>query len=1408
MTIAVITVGVDTYTEIPAWNIEEIRGIRDRIEQLFIERGAHPENWSADAADLGLINKALESWVARTSQSHIFYWIGHGEWDGNDYLLALADSSEPLSERNSFACSQLAGALRDQLDRRQVDECLDNWVLVILDTCGSGPGAWELFSSFPRGPTNVGIIAAAREGAAYTGRLADVLVDLLSTFTPNDSAGIKLLELMRRLEDNPSRSAGLETYYKFSPSAVIRPLPEAPPPIQATVDVYRELRDVLNSASPELRNHFYAKAQGTEIGELAWHFTGRIDERRRTSNWLQEANDGMFVVTGLAGSGKSAMLGMLLATANNDVISALDRIGYDPIPEDVRPSGVKFDAVIHARGRTVNDIVASLSAAFDLDATDDLDALIEDLHTRESRTTILIDAVDESRDPLTIAAAIRRIASASGVRVLVGTRQSTHEDPDHPIPTDSAILDALAAPPEFVLRLQSDRDAVRTYVSSRLTAAIRGIIREDRIAHLSDVVAGYDQPFLFARLAVRELIAELDLTYDDDKLGRVLGSGHSGILAHAVMRLADTAPRAEALLHALAYARGNGFPRTGGIWAIAGSAVFGAGKQFRDADVEEALDLAAPFIMQDTEFGDSVYRLAHRTFTEWYRTARHEYAGRDAFPIADQLLTRAEELAANGDALDPYLRAYLAEHVGETELWRQLSRRIRVLDELDPDAVAHEAMRAADPLRPPPPAVLTTMVAHLELHHESADTRSLIRALAAARLRLEDRDLSDPRLRWTHLEMMVPHLPLSGHLGVVTALEFGMLADGRTLLASAGVDKTIRLWDPITGADVGEPLIGHTDAVLDIAFGPLPDGRYALASCSADRSIRLWDPVTGHAIGHPLVGHKSDINAITFVQMPNGKTVLASGSSDETIRIWDLTTNTIVRELDRHTGPVTTLAARTLPDGRSILASGGADMRVFLWDVGDPKSFVVVFEGHTDTLTAVTFGEFFDGSIVLASAAREDSIQMWSVDDGEAIGTITLNDGDWVRGLTFARVSRTQTLLATAGPDNKVELWNPQFRSIAEHPLTGHSESVEAVAFGTSKRTLTFSPSARVLLASESEPEDRLLLASGGHDGIVRLWFQISHIPLDPDPSHHGTVSTVALCPLLDGRQLVASAGDDDWIRLWDAADGSPRGQAIRGHTETVNSLTFSNPSANGLPVLASASDDGFVRVWDFSDHLRTQKSQMYHGCPVFAVVAFDTPSGQVVASGAEDGVVRLWDAMTGALINGNLVGHTRAISAIATTKHPDGRTILASSGADTTIRLWDATTGTAIGDPLTDHADAVEALAFGMLPNGTPILASGDANGTVRLWEPKSESTAAVCALLNAHDGRVAALTFETLFTRTMLITAGWDCTLRVWDASDPAKGPIRTCRISPSQPRAIAARHLAAYVGCTDGIIALNIR
>lgn len=72
---------------------------------------------------------------------------------------------------------------------------------------------------------------------------------------------------------------------------------------------------------------------------------------------------------------------------------------------------------------------------------------------------------------------------------------------------------------------------------------------------------------------------------------------------------------------------------------------------------------------------------------------------------------------------------------------------------------------------------------------------------------------------------------------------------------------------------------------------------------------------------------------------------------------------------------------------------------------------------------------------------------------------------------------------------------------------------------------------------------------------------------------HTGSIKTVAVSP--NGR-LMASAGEDRSIMLWDIASGK-RIKKLTGHTGFIYSLSFSADSG----VLVSGGADSTVCVWD-----------------------------------------------------------------------------------------------------------------------------------------------------------------------------------------------------------------------------------
>ncbi|MGH8904289.1 MAG: trypsin-like peptidase domain-containing protein, partial [Egibacteraceae bacterium] len=606
---------------------------------------------------------------------------------------------------------------------------------------------------------------------------------------------------------------------------------------------------------PALASHWGPRARGVERDSRpGWYFTGRRQALHELVAWLEQApaDGAVRVVTGGPGSGKSAVLARLVALADPAYRARIGREdpgGLDD-PSAV-PSLGRVSVAVHATGLDLGQVTGRIADAVSSIA-ENPDTLIAQLRRRGRPFVVVVDGLDEAvtaGEARAIAARLlvplARDAADVGVKVLVGTRPGP----------DGVFVRALGAR-ATVLDLDRDRyfdlDDLVGYATRSLRLesdpTVGSPYRDDPIAAVA--VARAIAEAAFPSFLVAGLTARAHA--EDEQVIDTSVSGWEQAAAFPVdvdMAMADYLDRLDDprraldLLVPVAYARYPGLPRDT-LWAALARAY--SGKHYGPADIDWLLGTAASYLLEETDDGGAVVvRLFHQALVDHVRGRTQQSLVEHT--VATTLVQRAE---AQGGWLqaERYARAQGASHaaagggglldrlVGDPAFLVAADRRglLRALDSLDDP----ETGRVADCYRAAAGRLsgdAAADAAYLELASRTEGNDALgddVRGLG----------LPQPFVTAFARRLADEPLPLTGHTGWVWAVGWGML-DGGSVLASAGVDGTVRLWNPVDGTQL-RALTGHTGGVLAVAWSSL-DAAAVLASAGYDGTARLWDPVDG-----------------------------------------------------------------------------------------------------------------------------------------------------------------------------------------------------------------------------------------------------------------------------------------------------------------------------------------------------------------------------------------------------------------------------------------------------------------------------------------------------------------------------------------------------------------------------------
>jgi RNA polymerase sigma factor (sigma-70 family) len=369
--------------------------------------------------------------------------------------------------------------------------------------------------------------------------------------------------------------------------------------------------------------------------------------------------------------------------------------------------------------------------------------------------------------------------------------------------------------------------------------------------------------------------------------------------------------------------------------------------------------------------------------------------------------------------------------------------------------------------------------------------------------------------------------------GGVAAVAF--TPDGRTLISACG--PSIRLWDVVTGQELN-PSRGHRQGIHAVAFSP---GGKVVATGGMDGTIRVWHAATGAEQRELVVGRNAAVDALAFA--PGGK-VLASGSRDGAIRLWDPASGAELKCLVGHEGEVTVAFA---PDGK-VLASGGRGGTILLWDAATGKE-IRQLEGAEERVKSLAFSP--DGKMLASAGLRESfgegaasdlPVRLWDVATGRELRRLRGHEGVYVTAVAFSPDGRR---LASAGWDRTIRLWGV-VSGKELYRFQDNRVPVNALAFSRDGRSLASCGIGDVCLweVATGQPRRRLkghyggatslafspdgrLLASGSGDTTALVWRV-------PDVPAGGAGKTGDPAPG-DLERLWAALGDGDAAHAYEA---------------------------------------------------------------------------------------------------------------------------------------------------------------------------------------------------------------------------------------------------------------------------------
>ena len=579
--------------------------------------------------------------------------------------------------------------------------------------------------------------------------------------------------------------------------------------------------------------------------------------------------------------------------------------------------------------------------------------------------------------------------------------------------------------------------------------------------------------------------------------------------------------------------------------------------------------------------------------------------------------------------------------------------------------------------------------------------------------------------------------PLSPNGAPATAVVVS--PDGK-LLATTGVanDRPAILVRELANGQLLHTLLGHQGTIASLAFST--DNR-RLVSGSADKTVRVWDLADAKfPEAATFAGHAA---AITGAAFNSNATQVVSSAANNTVKLWDVATGEELKDFVGHTAAVVGVA---MTPNNQLVISAAADKTVRFWNPADGKQLRLITD--TAVLTAMTVSR--DGTRI-AAARADGSVNVYNQADGKLLASLT-GHATAVRSFAFSpdgkRLISAAPVSQTMAAERAI-VWNTDNGRLLE--ILPASAKLSAVTYGPAADTVVLATAdaglslntLRFAAALGDMTESVTALAyspnglsvySSSLDGTIRR-FTPANSAQTFNVKHGAPIHDLALSP---NGQLLATAGEDKLLKLWNAANGgaAPNPQ-LAGFTAAVNAVAF---SADGTRVIGGGSAAKEVLVFNIATAAQRVLEQSFveHAGAVGSIIcANGTPP--VVVTASADKTVRRWEL----LAERRLGGHTQPVTAVAVI--PGTVPQIVTGSKDGTVRRWNYVTGQQIQQ--LNHGGPVTAVAA--RADGGRIASAGE-NNVAKLWNATNGQQIA------EMKGDIRSRTVVTQLTQELNLTTG----------------------------------------------------